>query len=72
MKIPWDQLSEKALHALVEEYVSREGTEYGSWEVPLARKVQQVKAQLREGTAVISFDIESGSTSIMPADPSAN
>lgn len=67
IEVPWEQLSPVALRGLVEEYVSREGTEYGDWEVSLERKVEQVIGQLRDGTAVICYDPDTGSTGIVAA-----
>ncbi len=56
MQIPYQQLSAGALRALIEEFVSRDGTDYGEQEVSLERKVMQVENLLREGLAVIVFD----------------
>jgi len=33
VKIPYDQLSPEALHGVVEEFVTRNGTDYGEVEV---------------------------------------
>lgn len=66
MKIPWNQLSAEGLRGLVEEYITREGTDYGHQEVSLERKVEQVMAQLRDGTAVVSYDPETDSATIVP------
>ncbi|WP_321492033.1 YheU family protein [uncultured Desulfobacter sp.] len=44
VKIPYDQLSLKALHGVVEEFVTRDGTDYGEVEVPLGTKISQVLA----------------------------
>ncbi len=66
--IPWQELSPEALSGLVEEFVSREGTEYGEGEVSLADKVREVIAQLEAGTVVAVFDIERGSTSVVPVN----
>lgn len=56
MKIPWDMLSPDTLDAVIEEYVSREGTDYGHYEYSLADKVAQVRRQLQRGDAWIDFD----------------
>lgn len=56
MEIPFHALSEGALRGLIEEFVTREGTEYGEREVDLETKCEQVRAQLRRGEAYISFD----------------
>ena len=56
MIVPVNDLSENALNKIVEEFVLREGTEYGSHEVSLKSKVEQVVKQLRKGEAVLVFD----------------
>ena len=64
MTIPWESLSDDALMGVIEEFVTREGTEYGSSEVPLEEKCRQVKGQLASGEAVITYDDETLSCSI--------
>ena len=54
--VPMTQLAPETLHALVETFVLREGTDYGEQEVPLATKVGQVIRQLQRGEARIVFD----------------
>lgn len=56
VEVPWDAIAADTLEALVEEYVTRDGTDYGDSEVPLARKVAQVREQLRRGEVVIVFE----------------
>ncbi len=56
MIIPHRQLSPEALQGLIEEFVTRDGTDYGEREVPLETKVIQVWRQLDLGTAVIVFN----------------
>ena len=65
MEIPYQQLSADALRALIEEFVSRDGTDYGEEEVPLERKVMQVEDLLRKGSAVIVFDSHTESCDIV-------
>ena len=71
IKIPYDQLSPEALHGIVEEFVTRDGTDYGEVEVPLETKVAQVMSQLKSGTAVIVFEQETETCTIMRGDDSA-
>lgn len=61
------QLSPGALRGLVEEYVTREGTDYGEGDWSLEDKVAQVFLQLERGEARIVFDLELGSASIVTA-----
>lgn len=66
--IPAEQLSPEALQGLIEEFITREGTDYGEVEWPLERKVEQVRAQLRRGDAVILFDVGAESCTIVPRE----
>lgn len=59
------QLSPDALHGLVEEYVTREGTDYGHDDWSLEDKVAQVLGQIERGEARIVFDASTESASIV-------
>ncbi len=48
MIIPHKDLSADTLQAMVEEFVTRSGTDYGSNEAAMAEKVQQVVRQLEK------------------------
>lgn len=63
--IPYRQLSQDALLGLVEEFVTRDGTDYGEEEIPLPRRVAQVMKQLERGDVVILFDSDSNSCNIV-------
>jgi uncharacterized protein len=56
VEIPIDALSPGALAGVIDDYVLREGTEYGAIDVPLEAKRTQVLAQLRSGRALVIFD----------------
>lgn len=53
MIIPHRMLSPEALRGVIEAFVTREGTDYGAHDLPLATKVAQVRHQLDAGTAVL-------------------
>ena len=55
------------LRRLVEEFVTRDGTDYGEFETSLHDRVSQVRVQLDRGEAVIVFDIALDSATIVPA-----
>jgi uncharacterized protein len=61
MDIPYQELEKDTLTAIIEEYISREGTDYGVQEYSLEQKVQQVMNQLTKGEVVVTFDPESES-----------
>ena len=67
MNIPYDAISPSALRGLIEELITREGTEHGDRDVPLETKVLQVMSQLKLGTAVILYDPETEGCGILPA-----
>lgn len=55
MIIPWQDIAPETLENLIREFVLREGTDYGSVEVSLQSKIDQVKSQLEKGEAIIVF-----------------
>jgi len=68
MLIPHKQLSPEALISLIEDVVTRDGTDYGEIETALAVKVAQVKKQLDQGVLMISFDDKDDSIAIVPTE----
>ena len=64
--VPYDNLSPEALQGLVEEFVSRDGTDTGYIKLELQERVDQVIRQLRKGTSVIVFDEKIQSANIVP------
>jgi hypothetical protein len=72
MKIPHRQISPDTLYSLVEEFVTRSGTDYGEHEISLSQKVEQVMDQLDIGHAVIVFDPASETCSILSAAEAQN
>jgi len=68
MIIPYRELSPAALQGVIEDFVTRDGTDYGAAETPLETKVAQVKAQLEKGNYIILYDIELDSIGIVPKE----
>jgi len=69
--IPINKLSAAALRGVIEEFITRSGTDYGTVEATLDRKFRQVKNQLKNGMAVLVFDDQTETTNIFPADDPA-
>lgn len=65
MIVPHDQISPAALQGLIEEFITREGTDYGAEEFSLAQKVEQVQQQMERGDVVVVFDFTSESVSLL-------
>ena len=61
------QLSPQALRGLVEEFVTRDGTDYGAVERSVEDKIARVEAQLASGEVRIVFDPETESANIVLA-----
>jgi uncharacterized protein YheU (UPF0270 family) len=56
IEIPSERLSRDILGAVIEEYILREGTDYGVQEASLESKIKQVHRQIIQGDVLISFD----------------
>jgi uncharacterized protein YheU (UPF0270 family) len=67
-KIPVYKLSPEALQGVIEEFISRSGTDYGEIEASQETKFRQVKSKLETGSAVLIFDDETETTNIFMAD----
>lgn len=65
IELPPERLSEEILEAVIEEFVTREGTEYGHQEFSLQQKVEQVKSQLSDGSIALIFDPVSESCTLL-------
>ncbi len=62
--IPPYRLSSGVLNAVIEEFITRHGTDYGHTEVPHDTKIEQVKSQLASGMAVLVYDDETETCNI--------
>ena len=62
-----DQLSAEALRGLIEEFITREGTDYGAVEPSIEEKIAQIDAQLATGKARLVFDPDTQTTNIVMA-----
>lgn len=63
--ISLEDLSSQAISGIIDEFVQREGTDYGRDEISYETKVQQVRRQLEKGEAVIVFDPNTESVQIL-------
>jgi len=69
IEVPPSALSREVLRALVEEFVTRDGTDYGAVERTLGEKVSSVMRQLEAGELAIVVDAEHGLVDIVARDP---
>lgn len=61
LRIPHQQLSQDVLNGLIEEFVTRNGTDLSD----APRSIEQVRKLLEQGKAVITFDEDAQSCNIL-------
>ena len=64
MLIPPDLLQPETLQALLEDFVTRDGTDNGD-DTPLPTRVERVRRALDKGEAVILFDPETSQCQLL-------
>jgi uncharacterized protein YheU (UPF0270 family) len=65
IEVPRHALSPEALRGVIEEYVTRAGTDYGAQERTIEEKIADVERQLERGEAIIVFDVDTATTNIV-------
>ncbi len=66
VEVPPERLGEEVLQALLEEYASRDGTDYGERELSLAEKVADLGRQLQRRELLVLFDTQSETWDLLP------
>jgi uncharacterized protein YheU (UPF0270 family) len=59
VRIPLDRVEADILQAMLEDFASRDGTDYGLRELSLEEKVANLQAQLRDGELAVVYDLDS-------------
>ncbi len=65
IEIPFNSLSAEALQGVIDNFIQREGTDYGVVEMDYEKKIQQVQKQIQKGDVKIVFDPHSESVTLM-------
>ena len=68
MIVPWQQINADTLNHLLEEFASRDGTDYGAYETSLADKVSQLQLQLTQKQILVVYSELHESINIVPAE----
>lgn len=68
MIIPHKDLAADTLNAIIEEFVLREGTEYGAEDVSLTDKITQINQQLQLGSVVLVYSELHETVNILPKE----
>lgn len=72
LEVPYRSLSHDALSGLIDEFITREGTDYGEREHSLEEKRASVMQQLERAQIAIVYDFESESTTLVPREALAS
>lgn len=70
--VPHDRLSQTALQGLIEEFVTRDGTDSGYADGSLEKNIEMVIRQLNRGDVVIVYDEATQSVNIVPKEHSGS
>lgn len=57
--VPPERLPSETLTALLEEYASRDGTDYGDYDISLEEKRDQLRSRLSAGDLQLLYDTDS-------------
>jgi len=68
LEIPPARLQPDVLQALLEEFASRDGTDYGENETSLQQKLSALQTQLSRGDIKLLYDASSEQWDILPKD----
>lgn len=63
--VPYDQINPATLRTMIQEFVSRDGADWGDAHGTLEEKVKQVLAQLNSGRVQVVFDLNSNSANLV-------
>ncbi|MGB0940923.1 MAG: YheU family protein [Marinomonas sp.] len=66
--IPFDSLEAETLNNILVEVVTRDGTDYGNYDVSLEQKCQQAHLMLKNQQAFLVFDTESETIKLVSRD----
>ena len=68
LEIPIDRLAVDVLDALLAEFASRDGTDYGEVETSLESRVSQLRGQLERGDLILLYDSDNQEWDLLPKD----
>jgi uncharacterized protein YheU (UPF0270 family) len=66
--VPYERLGPEILRALIEEFVTRDGTIYGHRDVTLEQMTALVRRQVVAGTVLIVYDEETQTCTLVPKE----
>lgn len=68
VEVPYDQLAPETLRKVIEDVVTRDGTDYGDVEKTLEQKADALLRLLESGSAKLVVDLATETIGVMTAD----
>ena len=68
VEVPAGRLAPDVLAALLEEFASRDGTDYGERELSLADKERELRRQMNDGALMLLYDTETETWDLLDSD----
>jgi uncharacterized protein YheU (UPF0270 family) len=68
IRVPLERVDVGVLNSMLEDYASRDGTDYGVRELELGEKVASLRAQLSSGSLAIVYDLASEQWDLLPQE----
>jgi uncharacterized protein len=65
LEVPSDALSAEALNGIIDNFILREGTDYGAEEVSRSTQVERVRRQIEKGDVKIVYDANTESVTLL-------
>jgi uncharacterized protein YheU (UPF0270 family) len=65
IEVPATKLSEQALAGIIENFIVREGTDYGAVEISYEKKCEQIRRQIDRGDIKIIYDQSTDTISLI-------
>lgn len=65
LQVPSEVLSPEALDGIIDNFILREGTDYGAEEVARSTKIERVRRQIEKGDVKIVYDPNTESVTLM-------
>ena len=65
IEIPYEQIQEETLKRMIEEFVSRDGADWGDTGGSMENKIKQVLRQLKEKKVRVVFDLVTQTANIV-------
>ena len=71
IEVPVAKLAPEVLEALLEEFASRDGTDYGEIETAMSRRVEQLRRRLQSKEMALIYESESEHWDLVSAERAA-